>query len=118
MASTGAGASAKESRIGGSTPADFTTAQEVYAGETCHGVRITLADRAALDAPRLGLELAAALRLLCPQRFELAGMLGNLGSRASLAALAAGESIAGIVASWRPALQIFEAVRRKHLLYQ
>jgi uncharacterized protein YbbC (DUF1343 family) len=98
--------------------AHFTPAQDPYAGEPCHGVRITLTDRAALDAPRLGLELAAALRRLYPLRFDIAGMLGNLGSRESLAALEAGGDAWTIVTSWGQALRRFEVLRAKHLLYR
>lgn len=98
-------------------PASFAPKQDRYAGEPCHGVQITLADRAALDAPRLGVELAAALRRLYPRRFDIDGMLGNLGSRDSLAELAAGAYARDIVESWRPALQGFQAMRARYLLY-
>jgi uncharacterized protein YbbC (DUF1343 family) len=98
-------------------PVQFTPAQDPYAGRLCQGVRITLADRAAFDAPRLGVELAAALRRLHPGRFNIEGMLGNLGSRESLAALAAGEDAGAIAATWGPALRSFEALRANYLLY-
>jgi uncharacterized protein YbbC (DUF1343 family) len=98
-------------------PARFTPDQAPYAGQTCGGVRLTLSDRAALDAPRLGVELAAAVLRLAPERFDIAGMIGNLGSRDSLAALAAGQDPSAIVASWRPAIARFETVRARYLLY-
>jgi uncharacterized protein YbbC (DUF1343 family) len=80
-------------------------------------VRIALVDRSALDAPRLGVELAAALRRLYPEQFDSEAMLGNLGSRQTLAAIDAGEPSSAIIASWRPALQAFEALKAKYLLY-
>ncbi|MDR3512763.1 MAG: DUF1343 domain-containing protein [Caulobacteraceae bacterium] len=98
-------------------PTQFTPDADRYAAALCPGVRIMLTDRTALDAPRLGLELAAALRWLYPQRFDIAGMLGALGSHESLAALQAGTPAEAIAASWRPALRRFEAVRRRYLLY-
>ena len=98
-------------------PAAFTPAEDRYAGRACQGVRFVLTDRDALDAPRLGLELALALRRLHPDRFVPDGMLGNLGSRRALAAVAAGEGAAAIMEGWRPGLQAFEAVRRRHLIY-
>ncbi len=106
--------------IGGARfdPADFTPTEDRYAQELCRGVRVTLVDRAMLDAPRLGCELAAALRRVYPLRFDIAGMLGNLGSRESLAALAAGVDASTIVATWGPALQSFEALRAKYLRYR
>jgi uncharacterized protein YbbC (DUF1343 family) len=99
-------------------PANFSPEEDRYAGEACHGVRVVLTDRRVLDAPRLGVELAAALQRLYPQRFDIDGMLGNLGSRATLAAIAARESTSTIVTSWRSALQTFETVRAKYLLYR
>lgn len=40
-------------------------------GELCRGVRIAILDRSALDAPRLGLEIAAALHRLYPSEFAM-----------------------------------------------
>jgi uncharacterized protein YbbC (DUF1343 family) len=97
--------------------ASFTPGHDLYAGRACGGLRIVLTDRSGLDAPRLGVELAVALRRLYPERFDIKGILGNLGSRETLAAIGAGEGVSDIVASWRSALQSFEAVRVKHLLY-
>jgi len=99
-------------------PTSFTPKEDRFQDEPCQGVRITLVDRRAFDAPRLGLELAAALRRLYPQQFNGAAMLGNLGSRKTLAAIEAGEPSSAIIASWRPALQAFGTLRAKYLLYE
>jgi uncharacterized protein YbbC (DUF1343 family) len=80
-------------------------------------VRIALTDRSLLDAPRVGLELAAALHKLYPQAFALRDMLALLGSRAALQALEAGQDPAQIAASWRNGIGAFEALRAKYLLY-
>jgi uncharacterized protein YbbC (DUF1343 family) len=98
-------------------PLNFTPNEDRYAQESCHGVRITLVDRAALDAPRLGVELAAALRRLYSDRFMIRAMLGSLGSRKALAAIEAGEDAFAIMADWQPALRDFETIRTKYLLY-
>lgn len=98
-------------------PTDFTPEADRYAGAVCRGVRIRLIDRSALDAPRLGVELAAALRRLYPGRFDINGMLGNLGSRETLAALAAQGDPRAIIAGWRSALLAYETARAKYLLY-
>jgi uncharacterized protein YbbC (DUF1343 family) len=97
--------------------AAFTPAAAPYAGRRCEGVRILLADRTRLDAPRLGLELACALQRQDPARFAVRGLLGNLGSEASVAAIAAGEDAAAIAAGWRAGLEAFAPVRQRHLLY-
>jgi len=96
---------------------DFTPAASRYAGKRCHGVRIVLQDKAALDAARLGIELAAALYRLHPDRFAVRDMFRLLGSREVLAAIEAGEDPAAIEARWQPALRAFEAVRVRYLLY-
>ena len=45
-------------------PVSFTPSSGPYAGQVCQGVSILLLDRAALDAPEMGVELASALRRL------------------------------------------------------
>jgi uncharacterized protein YbbC (DUF1343 family) len=97
--------------------AAFTPAADRHARQRCSGVQIDLADRMALDAPRLGVELAAALHRLHPQRFALRDMLTLLGSRRTLDAIASGEDPAAIAESWRAGIEGFTAVRGKYLLY-
>jgi uncharacterized protein YbbC (DUF1343 family) len=98
-------------------PTTFIPAEDRYHGQTCAGVRIALADRSAFDAPRLGIELASALQRLHPKRFVLRGLLGNVGSAATLEALGDGKDPTEIIAGWGRALQQFEAVRARYLLY-
>ena len=62
------------------TPADFTPTASNFAGEACHGIRITVTDRDALDTPRLGIELIVALTRLYPGQLNLDTMLGMIGS--------------------------------------
>jgi uncharacterized protein YbbC (DUF1343 family) len=96
---------------------DFMPAASRYAGLRCRGVRIVLTDKTALDAARLGIEIAAALFRLHPDRFALRDMFRLLGSREVLAAIEAGEDPAAIAARWQPPLRAFEAVRAKYLIY-
>jgi uncharacterized protein YbbC (DUF1343 family) len=97
--------------------ASFTPSADRHAGKPCHGVRITLTDRSVLDAPRMGVELAAALRRLYPQTFTVRDMLALLGSRSTLAAIEAGEDPAAMAEGWRAGLRAFERLRARHLLY-
>jgi uncharacterized protein YbbC (DUF1343 family) len=98
-------------------PAVFTPNADRYAGKRCQGVRIVLSDRTALDAPRLGIELAVALRRLHPKAFAVRDMLALLGSRQTLAAIEAGEDPAVIGRRWQAGLEAFTATRAKYLLY-
>ena len=85
----------------------FTPTASRYAGRRCNGIRIELTDRTALDASRLGIELAVALRKLHPDRFAVRDMFRLLASREILAAIEAGEDPAAIERRWQPALRAF-----------
>src|SRR5262249_54155500 len=47
-------------------PVTFTPSGSAYTGKLCQGVQIFLTDRHELDAPAMGIELAAALHKLYP----------------------------------------------------
>lgn len=98
-------------------PSSFTPSSDRYAGKRCHGIRIVLLDRMALDAPRLGLELAVALHRLHPKAFAVRDMLALLGSRQTLAAIEAGEDPAIIGQLSQAGLEAFMAIRTAYLLY-
>ena len=98
-------------------PADFTPASSRYAGRVCHGVRIILDDRAALNSPELGIELASALHRLYPRDFDLEKSLAMVGSKRVLAEIAAGEDPRAIAAGYEPELRKFRRLRAQFLLY-
>lgn len=98
-------------------PVQFTPDADRYADLMCHGVRIILTDRTALDVARLGLELAAALYRLYPTRFRLNATLSLMGSRKVLAAIASGVDPQDVISSWHTELSAFENVRLRYLLY-
>jgi len=96
---------------------DFTPTASAYEGKTCHGVRIHVTDRYDLRAPRLGIEIAAALHKLYPQRFELEKNLSMIGTRAAMSALARGTDPARIEAQWQAGVQAFVRRQRQYLIY-
>ena len=99
-------------------PVDFTPQKPYpYAGELCHGVRVLVTDRNALDAPELGLEIASALHHLYPEDFQIEKMKTNLASQSVIDDLIAGHDPQRIAESWRSALDTFEQDRQKALLY-
>jgi len=98
-------------------PAAFTPTDAAYRAQHCGGVRIMLADRAQLDAPALGIELASALHHLYPDRFDLEVTVGMVGARWVVRAIAEGEDPRAIAAGWQPALTEFAKVRQRYLLY-
>lgn len=96
---------------------EFTPEADVFARQTCRGVRIVLTDRAHLDAAALGLELAAALHRLYPDQFRLEGTRQLIGSPAVFEALKSGTDPRELPALWKNELRAFRAVRAKYLLY-
>jgi len=98
-------------------PTNFTPATGTYARQQCSGVHIILMDRETLDAPELGIELAAALHKLSRLGFDMDRMNQLLVNKAVFTALQAGEDPHRIADDWRDALEQFMQIRAKHLIY-
>ncbi|RPI46645.1 MAG: DUF1343 domain-containing protein, partial [Betaproteobacteria bacterium] len=98
-------------------PVGFSPTASRYREARCYGVRIHLVDRNALDAARLGIELAAALHRFYPGKFEIDRILHSVGSRDVLAAIKLGEDPQSVQRHWLPSLDVFIALRAKYLLY-
>jgi uncharacterized protein YbbC (DUF1343 family)/CubicO group peptidase (beta-lactamase class C family) len=97
--------------------ADFTPSADTYAGRNCHGVRISIEDRRALDSPAVGIELIAALQHLYPDDFRIDATLSMIGSRRTLEQIKSGVDPRQIVARWQPELEKFRILRARYLLY-
>ncbi len=98
-------------------PVDFTPDSSTYAHEKCGGVQIVVTDRNVLDAPELGIEVAAALHSLFPDHYKLIGVDTLMVNKASLDALQAGQDPRRIAEQWRDGLDQFESLRTKYLIY-
>jgi uncharacterized protein YbbC (DUF1343 family) len=98
-------------------PVDFTPKRDPFAGQTCHGVRLVLLDRQALDSPAMGVEILAALRRLFPRDFHMGKTLPLVGARWVLEAIQNGEDPRQIALRWQEALEQFRRRRAKYLLY-
>ena len=98
-------------------PATFTPATATHAGKTCHGVRVELTDRDALNSPALGVALAHTLHRMHPTEFQVDRILGNLGSAAVLNGIKAGETLPSLLAGIDRDVQSFEPIRARYLLY-
>jgi len=104
------------------TPMAYTFPTHVsmiaYTGMACPGVNIFVTDRNSFDAPELGMELAAALHKLYPNDFKIERMQHLLENQGVYDALLAGEDPRRIAQDWQDALEKFEAVRGKYLIYK
>ncbi len=98
-------------------PTTFTPNASNYSGQVCQGVNIVVTDRNALDAPELGIELASALVKMYPQNYKIDRMPQLLVEQGTFDAIVRGDDPRRIADGWRDALEKFETVRKKYLLY-
>jgi uncharacterized protein YbbC (DUF1343 family) len=96
----------------------FVTVSGLYAGQRCGGVAVRIADRGAVRAMLVGLEIAAQLQRLYPEQFDASKLLPLLGNADTVAALQRGEAPEQIVNSWAAPLAEYELRRRKYFLYK
>jgi uncharacterized protein YbbC (DUF1343 family)/CubicO group peptidase (beta-lactamase class C family) len=99
-------------------PVTFTPASSVYNGQKCEGVNLVLTERNALDAPELGIEMAAALQKLYPANFKIGRITQLLANQAAFDGLMAGEDPRRIAQDWQEELEKFQVVRQKYLIYK
>ncbi len=98
-------------------PTTFTPTSGTHARQQCAGVSIIITNRDMLDAPELGLELAAALHKFYPMGFDTSHINPLLVNQAAFQALVAREDPHRIAADWQDALDQFMETRAKYLIY-
>jgi uncharacterized protein YbbC (DUF1343 family)/CubicO group peptidase (beta-lactamase class C family) len=96
---------------------DFTPDTDRYKHQPCHGIRIILTDRHALNSPLLGIEMASALHQLYPDKFNLQAILGMVGERRVSQAIADRQDPKIITTQWQDEITQFIALRSRYLLY-
>jgi uncharacterized protein YbbC (DUF1343 family) len=99
-------------------PARLRPASSPFAGTPIEGVRFLITDREALDAGRLGVEIASALQTLYPGRISLEANSRLIGSEALVRAIRAGEDPRTIQHTLEENLKGFLSLREKYLLYK
>jgi uncharacterized protein YbbC (DUF1343 family)/CubicO group peptidase (beta-lactamase class C family) len=99
-------------------PVRFTPASSVYANEACEGVFMVVTDRNALRPVRLGVEIAAALHKLHPDKFDFRNTVRLLGSQATIDRIRKGDDPAEIAASWSKDEAEWRLRRNKYLIYR
>jgi uncharacterized protein YbbC (DUF1343 family) len=99
-------------------PITFTPVSGPYQNQLCKGVNVIVTDRTVLDAPQMGIELAAALKKLYPDNWKIERILALLANRQVYDALANGDDPRTIAQGWQEDLDKFRELRTKYLLYK
>lgn len=99
-------------------PITFTPTTSNYTGQKCEGISIILTDRNAFDAPELGIELASALHKLYPRDYHLERMIELLANQDIYNKLVQGQDPRRTASDWQDALESFQQLRQKYLLYK
>lgn len=99
-------------------PTRFTPKASVFQGEECGGLNLLITDRQKFRPVQAGLEIAATLVRLYPDKWQVDNYLRLLANRDTLARLKRGEDVETIEQSWTAQLEKFQAARRRVLLYK
>jgi len=99
------------------TPTDFTPQSGTFKNRGCHGVRIILEDRDALDTALLGIEIVSALYHLYREDFNIDKTLHMVGSRKAVQSVKDGVDPKIIAGQWQKDLERFKKIRARYLLY-
>jgi len=90
----------------------------LYAGQRCGGVSIRIGEKSAVRSMRMGVEIAAVLKKLYPDKVDLAKTMTLLGNATTLQELKDGVPPEKIVADWKDDLAAYDKTRRKYFLYK
>ncbi len=99
-------------------PVQFTPSSSVYANEACRGVFMVVTDRDALRPVRVGVEIAAAVQKLHPDRYDFKNTVRLLGSQSTIDRIRRGDDPAVIALSWASDEESWRRLRAKYLLYR
>ncbi|HET9741568.1 MAG TPA: exo-beta-N-acetylmuramidase NamZ domain-containing protein [Terriglobales bacterium] len=99
-------------------PIAFTPTSSNYASQRCEGVNMIVMNRLILDSPELGIELASALHKLYPNDFQMEKMMTLVANQQTMDDLNAGVDPRFISMKWNEALEAWEPIRDKYLLYR
>jgi uncharacterized protein YbbC (DUF1343 family) len=99
-------------------PARFTPAADPHRGKACSGVRLIVTDAAVLDPVSVGLAIAVELRRQHPDEWSTKHLFRLVGDPRVSAAIEEGKELRDLLALCAPALQRFDRLRRKYLIYK
>jgi uncharacterized protein YbbC (DUF1343 family) len=95
----------------------FTPDASTFHGDECHGVKVTIADRATFEPVRTGLALARVLAAAYPKEWHVADVGKLLQDGPLLDSLRAGAPLDDLVTQANADVAAFRSKRDKYLLY-
>lgn len=99
-------------------PTRFTPNASRFQGRMIEGVRFVVTNRDVFNSVLLGLEIAAAIQRLYPEKSNLEDNLRLIGSRRTAELIKAGEDPRWIQQDWEEALQAFAVSAKEYHLYK
>jgi uncharacterized protein YbbC (DUF1343 family) len=99
-------------------PTSFTPTESVSSGVRIEGVRFEIVNRELFDSTRLGIELAAALLKLYPDKIDLSKSQRLMGSGDVIGRLTAGQDPRSIEETYRDDVAAFVKLREPYLIYR
>ena len=99
-------------------PINFKPNASVFKDETCGGINVIITDRNAFNSVETGFEIAAALRKMYPNDWQIDKYSRLLLNASILEKLKAGNAPEEIEKAWQPQLDEFKKRRASFLLYK
>ncbi len=98
-------------------PTRYTPKANPHKDVPCEGLALVITDRGSLNGMLMGLELAAALWRLYPQKFALDKTITLIGSKRAIEAIKASNIRVKVLDEFADDVDAFRKVRAKYLLY-
>lgn len=95
----------------------FTPTSDLYKGQECGGVSVTLTDKRYFRPVRIGIEIAEVLWWQYPSNFQVEKMMTLLGSRKTVEMVKAEKSVDDIADEWNKQENEFQDTRGKYFIY-
>ena len=99
-------------------PINFKPNASVFKDETCGGINVIITDRDAFNSVETGFEIAAALRKMYPNDWQIDKYSRLLLNASILEKLKKGNAPEEIEKAWQPQLEEFKKRRASFLLYK
>jgi uncharacterized protein YbbC (DUF1343 family)/CubicO group peptidase (beta-lactamase class C family) len=99
-------------------PTRFTPRSGLHKDAACEGLALVITDRGSLNSMLMGLEVAAALWKLYPEKFALEKTITLIGSARAIEAIKRSDYRRRVLDDFADDVEAFRAIRARYLLYR